>query len=499
MMLLQKLFPRSGEKPYLLEVRASGWMIMTTVAVAVFTDIFLYGVIVPIVPNVLVDRIGVPQESVQRNISIALLAYAAGLLAASPVFGYLADLYQNRRLFMMVGLLALLGSTVILCLARVLWLFIFGRLVQGMSAAVVWTVGLALITDSFSEENIGKLMGVVSSSMSLGVFLGPLLGGVVYDRAGYYAVFGILFGLICVDILLRVFMLERKELEKWKHDESEGERDIGLFRDNAVAISTFNNSSESSTTTSARNVSERNRRVPLGLKLLKSGRMVNGLYMGVVIAWILSALESILPLRVETIFHWNTLGSGLIFLPIALTSLLSPLIGYWIDKHGPRWPLAIGLVLACPFLVLLRLPENEAIGQIVLLFALLTLVGLASCMLLPSSMAEISTCVAAAEQKKPGIFGKGGAYGQAFGLFNLAYSAGSVFGPLEAGFVSEADGWGTATWTLGLISFVSAIPAILFTGGFLFKKGASIAIDAGEGSERTQAPTEEAVTVVVAG
>ncbi|KAJ8098687.1 major facilitator superfamily domain-containing protein [Lipomyces tetrasporus] len=456
MMLLQKLFPRSGEKPYLLEVRASGWMIMTTIAVAVFTDIFLYGVIVPIVPNVLVDRIGVPQESVQRNISIALLAYAAGLLAASPVFGYLADLYQNRRLFMMVGLLALLGSTVILCLARVLWLFIFGWLVQGMSAAVVWTVGLALITDSFSEENIGKLMGVVSSSMSLGVFLGPLLGGVVYDRAGYYAVFGILFGLICVDILLRVFMLERKELKEC------------LGKESSSAAG-------------------------------KSGRMINGLYMGVVIAWILTALESILPLRVETIFHWNTLGSGLIFLPIALTSLLSPLIGHWIDKHGPRWPLAISLVLACPFLVLLRLPENEAIGQIVLLFALLTLVGLASCMLLPSSMAEISTCVAAAEQKKPGIFGKGGAYGQAFGLFNLAYSAGSVFGPLEAGFVSEADGWGTATWTLGLISFVSAIPAILFTGGFLFKKRASIAIDAGEGSERTQAPSEEAgVTVVVA-
>ncbi|KAK9322735.1 transporter [Lipomyces orientalis] len=298
-----------------------------------------------------------------------------------------------------------------------------------MSAAAVWTVGLALITDSFPEENIGKLMGVVSSSMGLGVFLGPVLGGVVYDRAGYYAVFGILFGLvgslvvlvcmlnltyrkICVDILLRVFMLERKELEKWKQsvdDETGGERD---------------------------------RPCPLVLQLLKSGRMINGLYMGVVIAWILTALEPILPLHVETRFYWNTLGSGLIFLPIALTSLLSPLI-------------------------------------------------VASCMLLPSSMAEISTCVAAAEQKKPGIFGKGGAYGQAFGLFNLAYSAGSVFGPLEAGCVTEAEGWGTATWTLGLISFVSAIPAVLFTGGFLFRERA-------DRTERTQAPTEDfGMTVVV--
>ncbi|KAK9374002.1 major facilitator superfamily domain-containing protein [Lipomyces chichibuensis] len=467
----------SREKPYMLEVRASGGMIMTTVAVAVFTDIFLYGVIVPIIPNVLVERIGVPQSSVQKNISIALLAYAAGLLVASPVFGFLADLFQNRRLFMIIGLLGLLGSTILLCLAHVLWIFIFGRLIQGMSGAAVWTVGLALITDSFAENNIGKMMGIVSSSMSLGVFLGPSISGVVYARAGYYALFGILFGLICADLLLRIFMLERKDLERWKpsaENESAVERDIGFVSDNTVSIGNVEPTADRSTLKSQK---KKKPKVPVGLKLLKNGRMINGLYMGVIIAWIFTALESILPLHVETIFNWNSLGSGLIFLPIAITSLISPLIGHWIDKHGPRWPLAAGLVIACPFLVLLRLPENGAIGQIVLLFALFTLLGLASSMLLPSSMSEISACVTAAEQDKPGIFGKSGAYGQAFGLFNLAYSAGSVFGPLEAGFVTAAEGWGTTTWTLGLISFVSAVPAILFTGGYLFKKRTSRNID----------------------
>ncbi|KAK9368905.1 major facilitator superfamily domain-containing protein [Lipomyces kononenkoae] len=485
--MMSKLFHVSKEKPYMLKVRASGWMIMTTVAVAVFTDIFMYGIIIPIIPNVLVDRLGVARSMVQKDISLALLVYAAGLLVASPIFGYLADLYQNRRFFMIVGLLALLGSTIMLCLARVLWLFILGRLIQGMSGAAVWVVGLALVTDSFPEENIGKMMGILSSSMSLAIFLGPLIGGVVYARAGYYAVFGILFGLICTDLLLRIFMLERKELEKRNpplEEESALESDSGSA---GVRVTTGNSAAPPDCSrTRPRNTVPKKQLV--GFKLLKNGRMVNGLYMGVIIAWIFTALDAMLPLHVETIFHWGTLGSGLVFLPIALTSPISPLIGFWIDRRGPRWPLAAGLLLACPILVLLRLPDNGSIGHIILLFALLTLLGVSGCMLMPSSMAEISTCVSAAERKKPGIFGKGGAYGLAFGLFNLAYSAGSVFGPL---FVTGTKEWGTATWALGLICFVSAIPAILFTGGFLFNTRASTRVEVCEANSITQPETEE--------
>ncbi|KAK9237505.1 major facilitator superfamily domain-containing protein [Lipomyces kononenkoae] len=489
MKVLSTLFPTSKEKPYMLKVRASGWMIMTTVAVAVFTDIFMYGIIIPIIPNVLVDRLEVPPSRVQNDISLALLVYAAGLLVASPIFGALADIYQNRRLFMIIGLVASLGSTIMLCLARVLWVFILGRLIQGISGAAVWTVGLALITDSFPEENIGKMMGILSSCMSLAVFLGPLIGGVVYSRAGYYALFGILFGLICTDLFLRVFMLERKDLEKWKpivEEERALERNTGS--PSSDGVTTGNDATPYSSTAPRKKVPKSKPQSLVGLKLLKNGRMVNGLYIGVIIAWIFTALEAMLPLHVETIFHWSTLGSGLVFLPIALTSLISPLIGFWIDRRGPRWPLAVGLLIACPIFVLLRLPENSSIGDIVLLFALLTLLGLSSCMLLPSSMAEISTCVTAAERKKPGVFGKGGAYGLAFGLFNLAYSAGSVFGPL---FVTGTKGWGTATWALGLICFVSAIPAILFTGGFLFKIRQSTRAEVHDANSTTGPETEE--------
>lgn len=66
-------------------------------------------------------------------------------------------------------------------------MLIIGRLLQGISAAVVWVVGLAMLVDTVGRNNIGQSMGIVTAATSAGVFLAPLLGGIVYDNGGYYA------------------------------------------------------------------------------------------------------------------------------------------------------------------------------------------------------------------------------------------------------------------------------------------------------------------------
>ncbi|KAK7205669.1 MFS transporter-like protein [Myxozyma melibiosi] len=474
-------------RPYLLEARASGFTIGFTITLAVFMDIFLYGVIVPIAPFALAERMGVPEDRVQKDVSISVLVYAAGLLAGSPVFGYLCDTYHNRRLFMMIGLVALAGATLILCLTRCLWLFIVGRLVQGVSAASVWTVGLALVSDSFSEEHIGKMMGIIGTGMSLGTFLGPFLGGIVYDRAGYYAVFGVCFGIIAVDIFLRFFMLEKKDLYRFQSESAVADNESNVDESNVADRVTDKDASDQST-------SAPQSKVPAVIRLLGNKRMLNGLFLTIIIGWVLTGLETTLPLRAEDIFDFSSLGTGMLFLPIAITSFLGPLAGWWTDRCGARWPLATGFFFSTPFLIILRLPEDNRTSQIVLMFALLSLLGLSASLLIPSVMAEISVIVFDAEAKQPGIFGKHSAYGQAFALFNLAYSAGSVFGPLEAGFVADADGFGTMAWSLGIISFVASVLAILFTGGYLFnRKG-----DDNVTQQQQQQQQEESEIAVVA-
>jgi len=86
---------------------------------------------------------------------------------------------------------------------------------QGISAAIVWTVGLALLADTVGHDTIGQSMGFVTMSMSVAVLVAPLLGGVVYARAGYFAVFYMAFGLIALDVILRTMLVEKKIAKQW--------------------------------------------------------------------------------------------------------------------------------------------------------------------------------------------------------------------------------------------------------------------------------------------
>lgn len=168
--------------PAFLEVRSSKWLIISTVAAAVFTDVFYYGIAVPVLPFALSGRAGIPEDHVQSMISVLLAVYGGALLIGAPICGWVADRLASRRWSFMVGLLALAGSTIFLVVGNSFALIVVGRILQGLSAAVVWVVGLALLQDTVGSESIGQAMGYVGIAMSLAYLLGPLLGGIVFER-----------------------------------------------------------------------------------------------------------------------------------------------------------------------------------------------------------------------------------------------------------------------------------------------------------------------------
>ena len=61
----------------------------------------------------------------------------------------------------------------------------------------------------------------------------------------------------------------------------------------------------------------------------------------------------------------------------------------------------------------------------------------------------------------------GVAYGQAYGLFNMAFSAGFMVGPLWGGYVTEKAGWGIMVGSLAGLAGTSAIPVAIWTGGWI--------------------------------
>ena len=116
------------------------------------------------------SRVGIPQEDVQSHVSGLLAAYAGASVLFSPFAGWIADKTSSRQLPFLSGLISLLLATILLFLGQNEAVLIVARLLQGISAAIVWTIGLALCLDTVGPENLGKTIGSVGSPRSNGNF-----------------------------------------------------------------------------------------------------------------------------------------------------------------------------------------------------------------------------------------------------------------------------------------------------------------------------------------
>lgn len=66
--------------------RSSDGFIIFVVGAAVFTDMMLYGLIVPMLPYVLVDRVGISPEDIQKWNSILLGVFGGALMFGSCMY-----------------------------------------------------------------------------------------------------------------------------------------------------------------------------------------------------------------------------------------------------------------------------------------------------------------------------------------------------------------------------------------------------------------------------
>jgi MFS family permease len=153
--------------PIGLKWRSSTSFIISTVAIGLFTDLFLYGLIVPVLPFMLRQRLDLPQDKVQSYVSALLAAYAGASVLCSLPAGWIADRTNARQLPFLSGLAALLGATILLAFGQSVAVLVLARVLQGVSAAVVWTVGLAMILDTVGPENLGKVIGSVSAILGM--------------------------------------------------------------------------------------------------------------------------------------------------------------------------------------------------------------------------------------------------------------------------------------------------------------------------------------------
>jgi EmrB/QacA subfamily drug resistance transporter len=116
-------------------------------------------------------------------------AYALTLAALVLTAGSLADRLGRRRVFA-AGLAVFSAASLLCALAPDPTFLNAARALQGVGAAAMFAVSLALIAQEFTAgRERGMAMGIYGATMGVAVAIGPLVGGALTDPLGWESIF----------------------------------------------------------------------------------------------------------------------------------------------------------------------------------------------------------------------------------------------------------------------------------------------------------------------
>ena len=441
--------------------RSQRLFIIVTVGIGLFSDLFLYGIVVPVMPFVLRDRLGIDADAIQTQTSRQLAAYAgSSVLFAVPV-GWAADKFASRKLPFVVGIVALLASTAMLCAGTTLGALMAARLLQGVSVAIVWAVGFATLQDLVGASELGRVTGSIFSIVSVGELVAPALGGWLYDMGGMNAVFALCATVLVVDLAMRLLMLDKLEMEKYKVvSDLDGDESDSDLSETTTAQSCSGDNDETSPLLQRRDeVKNLDFRIPENagwlarnlpvLFCMRNSRLSMAMAMALVQGIVVGVIDATVPIQLSTLFSFTSKQVGMTFacMIVPLVGLGQP-AGWAVDRYGPRALATTGYSLLVPAVGLLSLPSLGILSDAAKLpffCVIMALNGVALALIGPISYVEAGSVIESYHMANPGFFGKNGPYAQLYGFNSLFFFGGLAIGPLVGGWLSEAYGFHVMT------------------------------------------------------
>ena len=136
-----------------------------------------------------------------------IIGYILTISALLLPMGRLADLAGRKKVYIVGGLVFVLGAAVA-GRSTSLIMLILSRVVQGIGGAMTEGTGMAIITSVFPPTERGRAIGLIMLVVGLGVVAGPPIGGVLVDALGWPYVFFVNIPLILLGIATGLVILE---------------------------------------------------------------------------------------------------------------------------------------------------------------------------------------------------------------------------------------------------------------------------------------------------
>lgn len=140
-----------------------------------FIAIGSFGIIIPILPAYLVS---INEGGLAAGLMIAIFAGAQFIM--SPVAGKWTDQYGRRKMII-YGLSGLTISMFVFYFSDSIWILYLSRVIGGVGAALLIPAIFAYVADITTMDQRAKGNSYISAAMSLGIVVGPGIGGFLAD------------------------------------------------------------------------------------------------------------------------------------------------------------------------------------------------------------------------------------------------------------------------------------------------------------------------------
>ena len=136
-----------------------------------------------------------------QQVQWVVLAYLLAITTLIVSAGRLGDLIGRRRL-LLAGIVLFTVASALGSVASQLWQLIAARAAQGLGAAIMMALAMALVGQVVPKERTGSAMGLLGTLSAVGTALGPSLGGLLIACFGWRSIFVINVALGIVAFLL---------------------------------------------------------------------------------------------------------------------------------------------------------------------------------------------------------------------------------------------------------------------------------------------------------
>ncbi len=146
-----------------------------------------------------------------QDVQWIVLAYLLAITTLIVSAGRLGDLLGRRRL-LLFGIALFTVASLLCGVAPSLWLLIAARAAQGIGAAVMMALAMALVGDMVPKAQSGSAIGLLGTMSAIGTTLGPSLGGILISGLGWRMIFlvNVPLGLLNFGLALWTLPLDRR-------------------------------------------------------------------------------------------------------------------------------------------------------------------------------------------------------------------------------------------------------------------------------------------------